>query len=297
MAQVKVIQSQFPPPNLARLVEPYGDSSPMGLLWTFMGASHAYNIFVGSAEMLGGILLIIPPLATLGALVAIGTMGHVFILNMAYDVPVKLFSFHLIIMAAFIVLPDARRLANFFVLNRRVEPAVVRPLFKRRKLNIGMVCLQLLLLAGFISTSLVQAREGLNELRGQALEPALRGIWSVDEFTVDGQARPPLMTDAGRWRRVILEYSNRLSVQFMDKPQQRYSVKLDTKSKTITLTQREKPDWKATLAYESPQQDMMVFRGQVDGREVEAIMHRKDPSQFLLTNRGFHWINEYPFNR
>jgi hypothetical protein len=35
----------------------------------------------------------------------------------------------------------------------------------------------------------------------------------------------------------------------------------------------------------------------VDGREVEAIMHRKDPSQFLLTNRGFHWINEYPFNR
>src|SRR3954467_4950440 len=36
----KVIQSQFPAPNLGRLVQPYGDSSPMGLLWTFMGSSY-----------------------------------------------------------------------------------------------------------------------------------------------------------------------------------------------------------------------------------------------------------------
>jgi hypothetical protein len=26
-------------------------------------------------------------------------------------------------------------------------------------------------------------------------------------------------------------------------------------------------------------------------------MRRKDPSEFLLVNRGFHWINELPFNR
>jgi hypothetical protein len=35
----KVIKTQFPDPSLGVLLEPYGDSSPMGLLWTFMGYS------------------------------------------------------------------------------------------------------------------------------------------------------------------------------------------------------------------------------------------------------------------
>src|ERR1043165_7168728 len=39
---VKVIKSQFPDLSLGRILQPYGDSSPMGLLWTFMGASKSY---------------------------------------------------------------------------------------------------------------------------------------------------------------------------------------------------------------------------------------------------------------
>jgi hypothetical protein len=35
--------------------------------------------------------------------------------------------------------------------------------------------------------------------------PPLYGIWDVDEFLIDGQVRPPLLTDTGRWRRVIFE--------------------------------------------------------------------------------------------
>ena len=64
----KVIQSQFPPPSLVTLLEPCGDASPMGLLWTFMGASHAYNVFAGMAEIVGGLLLILPWFTTLGSL-------------------------------------------------------------------------------------------------------------------------------------------------------------------------------------------------------------------------------------
>jgi len=68
----KVIPSQMPSPWLWRYLETYGDSSPMGLLWTFMGASPAYEAFTGSVEMLGGILLFVPRLSTLGALVPWG---------------------------------------------------------------------------------------------------------------------------------------------------------------------------------------------------------------------------------
>ena len=50
----KVIPSQFTTPGLGRLLTPYGDSSPMGLVWTFMGFSPVFTIFTGAAEALGG---------------------------------------------------------------------------------------------------------------------------------------------------------------------------------------------------------------------------------------------------
>ena len=293
----KVIQSQFPAPNLSRLVQPYGDSSPMGLLWTFMGASHGYNLFTGAAEMIGGALLIIPPLATLGALITIAAMGNVFILNMTYDVPVKLFSLNLIIMAIFIALPDTRRLANVLVFNRRAEPAIVRPFFKRKILNRGLLWLQLLFLMVFTGAALYQSWQGTKFWESVTVDPAIHGIWSVDEFTVDGQSRPLAMSDPNRWQRVILEYSNRLSVQFLDAPQQRYSLELDPKTQTMMLTSREDPNWKATFKYETPRPGFMNFKGELEGHQFEARMHRKDPSTFPLINRGFHWVNEYPYNR
>jgi hypothetical protein len=68
----KVISSQFVAPSLERLMQSYGDSSRMGLLWTFMGASEPYTMFVGFAEMIAGILLFPRKTSTLGALMSVG---------------------------------------------------------------------------------------------------------------------------------------------------------------------------------------------------------------------------------
>lgn len=35
----------------------------------------------------------------------------------------------------------------------------------------------------------------------------------------------------------------------------------------------------------------------MDGRKMRALLHRVESPSFLLLSRGFHWINEYPFNR
>ena len=121
----KVFPLQMPPPSLQRLLEPYGNFSPMGVLWYSVGASPAYEMFVGSAEVAGGLLLMIPPLATLGALITLADVVEVFTLNMTYDVPVKLFSFHLILMSLFLLAPDARRLLNALVLDRPADRSTV----------------------------------------------------------------------------------------------------------------------------------------------------------------------------
>jgi hypothetical protein len=108
----KIFLVQFPVPNLFKLLEPYGDFSPMSLLWTFMGASHGYSVFTGWVQLLAGVLLFVPRLTTLAGLVGFAVSTNIFVLNLNCDVPVKLYSLHLLLFCLFLVLPDARRLAK-----------------------------------------------------------------------------------------------------------------------------------------------------------------------------------------
>ena len=79
---VKAFPLQMPAPSLQRLVEPYGDFSPMGVLWSSIGASFPFERFAGWMELLGAALLFIPRLSLLGAIVTFGTAVQIFTLNM-----------------------------------------------------------------------------------------------------------------------------------------------------------------------------------------------------------------------
>ncbi len=112
-------------PTEGQLSRTYGDSSPMGLLWTFMAASPAYTFFAGLGETVGGVLLVFRRTMTLGALVTFGVMLNVAMLNYCYDVPVKQYSTHLAIMALLVAAPDFRRLANVLFFNRPTEQSTL----------------------------------------------------------------------------------------------------------------------------------------------------------------------------
>jgi len=117
----KVFKTQFPFPDLNDLLSPVGEASPMGLVWRYMGYSYGYNIFIGGAEVLGGLLLLFRRTVTAGSLVLIGTMTNVAIINFCFDVPVKLYSTHLLLMAFFLLLPDMNRVIKFLFLNKPTE--------------------------------------------------------------------------------------------------------------------------------------------------------------------------------
>ena len=73
--------------------------------------------------MASGILLLFPQTTLLGALIGMADMLQVFVLNMTYDFGLKQISLHYLLMFAFLLAPDARRLANVLVLNRAAEPS------------------------------------------------------------------------------------------------------------------------------------------------------------------------------
>ncbi|MES1242411.1 MAG: hypothetical protein ABUT39_12390 [Acidobacteriota bacterium] len=294
----KLIPSQMPAPTLDRLLQPLGDASPMGLLWTFMGASAAYSIFTGAAEMLGGLLLTTRRTTLLGALVSIGVMSNVVMLNFSYDVPVKLYSSHLLFEAFFLAAPDLRRLLDVLVLNRPSEPAPLRPLFRRRGLEWGTLALRTAFV-GFLawqSLNLSYKTWSTYTPESRAKTP-LHGIWNVDELAIDGQVRPPLLTDEQRWQRVVFDVPGQMAVFRMSDTRDRYNVEVDEKKKTLAMTDRFNPERKITVAYRQPAPDRLALEGTFDGRKIRALLHRARTPEFLLLTRGFHWINETPYNR
>ena len=103
-----------------------------------MGYSPAYNVFAGGAEALGGLLLLFRRTTTLGAVVAIGVLTNIVMLNFCYDVPVKLFSIHLTLMATALAGLDGRRLLNAFVFNRPTPAADLSPHFGRSPVASGL---------------------------------------------------------------------------------------------------------------------------------------------------------------
>jgi hypothetical protein len=294
---IKIMPLQMPPPSLTRLIEPYGDSSPMGLLWTFIGASKGFEICTGCAEMLGGVLLILPRTSLLGGLVCLFDTTLIFLFNMCYDVPVKLFSLNLLLMSVFLVAKDAGRLANLFVFNRRVEAVEPFRLFQRKWLNRSALALQIVFGLFLVGYSFYQNVQQAKTYGAYAPKPPLYGIWMVEEFSVDGQVRPPLVTDAARWQRVIIQTKAGLTIQPMNGPNQRFTLEMNTDDRTLSLGKPSDAEWKAQFSFQELEAGIMTLEGEIDGHKTTARLTRFDETTFLLTSRGFHWIQEYPFNR
>jgi uncharacterized membrane protein YphA (DoxX/SURF4 family) len=293
----KVVPLQMPFPFLTRLVENFGDFSPMGVLWSAIGTSPGYEIFAGCAEVLGGILLIIPRTATLGALICLADMVQVFMLNMTYDVPVKLLSFHLILLSLFLLAPDLERLANFFVLNRATEPSAPIPLFTGRRANRIAFAAQILLGVWLLGMNAYGSRVNWYVYGGARPKSPLYGIWEVEQQLVDGQPRSPLLNDYGRWRRVIFDFPTRMTFQRIDDSFARRAVTINVKDNTLTLTDDADKNWKANFTFQRDATDQLTLDGNMDGHKTHLQLKLLDRDKFLLVNRGFHWISEFPFNR
>jgi hypothetical protein len=288
----KLIRAQFPEPGLARLVTPLGQYSPMDLLWTFMGSSRLYSFFGGVGETLAGVLLILPRFTALGSLLTLAVMGNVFMLNVCYDVPRKIFCIHLLAFSAYLLLPELRRLANAFVLNRRAEPVHEVGLFRDRTWNRYALLLQ-------VAFGVAAIWSAINICRADAAQssahvgPAYRGIWSVEEFTLDGVPRPALVTDKQRWQYVVLDGPGVVNVQMADASVEHYPLQLNEQANKLKFADPDATHWKGDFTIEDQQSNEMTLAGQLDNHPLNARLRRVDMSdrnKFLLINRDMRWV-------
>jgi uncharacterized membrane protein YphA (DoxX/SURF4 family) len=295
----KIFDGQFAQPDMGRLMQPYGESSPMGLLWTFMGHSRVYCIFTGAAEIVGGLLLLSRRTQTLGALVVIGVMTNVVMLNFCYDVPVKLYSMRLLMMAMFIAGLDRDRLLALFVRHRAVDVPPVPQLYRKPRAHlVGQIMKGLY--AAFLVLSATIAYTFFVPGRGAASSDPIVGLWNVESYQEGGEDVPPLLTDENRWHRFVIRPWGRGVVVGMDGARDRYQAELDEDAGTLELIDADEDSDEKTVVF-----SFSFVRGEDSDGEILTLtddrltieLRKVDPDTFLLRNRGFHFVQEYPFNR
>ena len=300
---IKLFALQMPFPNLSQLSTPLGDFLPMRLSWLFLGYSFKYQLFSGLMEAAAGLLLLYRRTVTLGLLAATGAFLNVVMINMSYDVPVKLYASHLLFACLFLLAWDARRLFSFLVLNRPAQGTTLyEPPFTRTWQRVTMWCVWGLFVWSLaIAPFLGAARRYRTVANPPAGVPFPIGVYDVKHYVFNGRTIDPLLTDTMRWRDVIFDTNASGSINTKDRVfWHRYGrgyfrFKADTTQRTAVV-------WKTSTAldsvylfdlrYEVPDRNTIKLWAVIRNDSVYAELVRSN-RHFQLAERQFHWLSEY----
>ncbi|MGB3801636.1 MAG: hypothetical protein WA952_17600 [Lewinella sp.] len=287
----KVFRMQFVDPPLMTYYETYGRSSPMHLLWTFMGYSRPYVLFTGLLEVLAGLLLLPRRTRTAGALFALGIMTHVFMLNVSYDVPVKLLSAQLILLSAVIIWSDRTRLWRF-ISNQSVAPHPSRGPLSSTKANTTLSIFKYAVIAGLCFWTVRASLASMEDFRRKS---PLYGVYEVVEMRQNNEVLPPLVTDTRLWKRIIFEHPRYATVTHLDDTLSHYTFDIDTEKQNFQLLEPGTDQLYMALHYEMTDSGMELT-GRTETATVAIKTETVDMSNFGI-KRGLHWVNEVPYNR
>ena len=295
---IKIIKLQFAGPTPDRLLQTYGNSSPMGLAWTYMGYSSGFNYFTGLGEVSCGLLLLFRKTTTLGAVIGLVVSANIMAVNYFFDVPVKLLSTMLVIMCIFLLSKDAARLVNFFFLNKVAQPADLSPhTFKKRWQNITATTVKYALVLFVLYYNVNGDLVAMESYGDAAPKPPFYGIYNVQSFVRNKDTIPPLATDSTRWNKWAVTFSGASRVRFMNDSSKKYNTVLNTGQHTLVMNTYADTLNKAYFTYTEPQKGVLVFKGKFKKDSLQISLKKYDLNKFLLLNRGFHWINEQALNR
>ena len=311
---VKVFPFQMPPPSIAILTEPAGNMAPMTFLWNLIGLSPVYEIICGSAEVLGGILLLYRRTALAGALFSTFVITNVVLYNFCYDVPVKLFAANLLLGCIFLALPDAVSLGRYFWSHKPTAPtAPWVPPTSRRAGRIAILITEVVLAIFFLVVRPIYMTIGWRQFQAALRTPSpLVGAWHLDATHpasgafIDPKGLP--VTDvyvASSGRAYTRSSDGQLWLSGVDLDPKKHTVRVncyfindptnyawqlsDPNHLVLTSVSPEppKPDPK-----HPPSKPPVLFTP-----AVLTLTRTPTPAHYPLLERGFHLISEWRYER
>jgi hypothetical protein len=313
---LQVFPVQFPHATLSDMHTNYGDYLQWKLYYLTNSVAHAhYEQALGILEVVGGLLLLWRATVSLGAIISVSMLFNIVLANFAYQLGDHIYATLLLIAASFVMLYDAGRIINLFVLRRAARAERFRPDFsgwRAQRLHVAAkatVFACLLFFAGLVSYSYHHSNWPLPDatatLKGAA------GYYNVREFEWNGKVLPYSLTDPNRWQDVVFEQWNTISIH-SSKPvpievanpaiayanEQRtyeyagnggrlfYGYTVDPAAQSIRLQGKNDPHEVLSLHYSYGDDGSLALVGNdQDGNKLRIVLDKVDKKYLLLLGR------------
>lgn len=294
VSKLLYLQFQFPPEF--RLEQTLGDFSPMGLLWTFMGYSKGYTMFTGALEFIGGLFLFSRKTLTLGALISFGVMANVMMLNYCYDVPVKLLSTHMVMMALYLISTDMNRVIKYFFKNESVGPKELIDVLPTKFIKAKNIIKWVAIIA-FISISFYKTNQMGKLYSPKSPKQMFNGKYSIeveDRIPIDSLHQHQNSSLIGKWNTFLPSQTKGfITIKTNEDKKLIYNFEPDSTSKTVKLKLDHESIYQE-LNYSKLGDENFHMYGIYKSDSVKILMRKMKRT---LVDRKFNWINEYPYNK
>lgn len=299
----KLYALQMPFPSLSLLATPLGEYLPMRFSWMFIGYSAPYEIFSGAAEVLIGLLLFNRKTITAGILLAMAVYTNVMVLNLCYDIPVKLFSTHLVAMSFFLLAQEQKRILSFFLFNTTTVGSDLYQITLKKKWQIiTRYLLKALFIIFIILLPLYNDYKRYLKVKSASDQKPIRsGIYDVADFVINKDTIPAIVGDSTRWTNFILHPGTTGSLISSDTLFRKiygrsyFGYFVDSTKNEIAFKWPwggRQTDSLFTLKYSIPDSSTILLRGPVKGDTVFVRLKRTN-KQYRLAEKQFHWLSEY----
>ena len=298
---IKIFVQQMGFPTLSQLATPLGDFLPMRFSWLFVGYSAPYQIYSGVAEVIVGLLLFYRKTVLAGILMGIAVFVNVLMLNLSYDIPVKLFSFQVLCGFIFLAFLSCGRIIAFFFTNDFIKPDTNWDLFLEKKwekwLRIFAKTTYLFL---FFILALYKGYSW-NQNTDPVLEPSTfhQSVYQVVDYERSNKSGLVSQPDSLVWKDWVFDSKSYGSLNCQDTALFRiryhrgfYNCKIDTIKQTIAF-RRMSADTipKFTLNYYISSKDELKLWGKIKDDSIK-IKLKNTHRHFQLAEKQFHWLSE-----
>jgi hypothetical protein len=272
----------------------------MRLSWLFIGYSDSYQFFSGLMEVIAAVLLFFRRTSALGAVASASVFANVAMLNLSYDIPVKIYSIHLFIYSVVLMIYEHKRLISFF-LNRTAAPSSIYDVrFSAKWMRVVRFIMKYVYPGVLLVMGISMAFQARSGDKKKDDSPVKRGIYDVMVYAVNKDTIPYTPTDSLRWKDVVFENGggsvNSTDTLFWQRYRRGYfRYKVDSTGKFMTFTRNSwsgKTDSLFTLQFERPDSQSLRMWGKIRSDSVMVLMKRNN-RHFQLTEKQFHWLSEY----
>ena len=270
-----------------RLVPSVGSYDAFNLYWMSTGTSKSYTFFGGLLETAAAVLLLFRRTSTPGALIALAVLLNVLFINIGYDVPIKLKTFHLILASILILLPNFKNLTRFLLLKQStgLSPSPSLPLIGHKRFRWLRYGLKFLLISYMLFTIIKDEIDIRNNVANSPI-PVV-GLYHVRGFESGQQSDSIRGCDSLQFVKLAFNQFQEAIVKFTYDSTAEFVYDIDTVNRVVDMNSIIDTASKMKLNYQETENGQWLFDGTFGKDSIRFSCSKVDIHSLpLLKNRG-----------